>query len=204
MYVWCITRRSQCPRGLRRRSTAARLLRLWVRIPPGAWMSFYCECCVLSGKGLCDALFTRPEESYRLWCGVVCDLESSRMRRSWPALGRSATGGWGWGGVGWGEDALYILSPHSSCRLVPSGWALQRLWNNTERFNIYPVHRRSTWQFGYLLSSGRATNYDDRSIREDAKAKTGNWNPQSQCLLGGIYDSYSISGNRVSWPKCQF
>jgi hypothetical protein len=24
-----------------------------------------CECCVLSGKGLCDGLMTRPEESYR-------------------------------------------------------------------------------------------------------------------------------------------
>ena len=33
-----IVRRSQWPRGLRRRSTAARLLSLWVRIPPGAWM----------------------------------------------------------------------------------------------------------------------------------------------------------------------
>ena len=30
--------RSQWPRGLRRRSLAARLLRSWVRIPPGAWM----------------------------------------------------------------------------------------------------------------------------------------------------------------------
>ena len=30
--------RSQWPRGLRRRSTAVRLLRLWVRIPAGAWM----------------------------------------------------------------------------------------------------------------------------------------------------------------------
>ena len=29
---------SQLPRGLRRRSAAARLLRSWVRIPPGAWM----------------------------------------------------------------------------------------------------------------------------------------------------------------------
>ena len=38
----------QWPRGLRRRSTAARLLRLWVRIPPGAWMSVRCECCVWS------------------------------------------------------------------------------------------------------------------------------------------------------------
>jgi len=27
-----------------------------------------CECCVLSGRGLCDELITRPEESYRVWC----------------------------------------------------------------------------------------------------------------------------------------
>ena len=38
-----------------------------------------CECCVLSGRGLCDELITRPEESYRLYCVVVCDLETSRM-----------------------------------------------------------------------------------------------------------------------------
>jgi hypothetical protein len=50
-----------------------------------------CECCLLSGRGLCDELITRSEEYYRLWCVVVCDLETSRMRRSWPALGRSAT-----------------------------------------------------------------------------------------------------------------
>jgi len=31
---------------------------------------------VLSGRGLCDELITRPEESYRLWCVVVCDLEN--------------------------------------------------------------------------------------------------------------------------------
>jgi len=34
---------------------------------------------VLSGRGLCDELITRPEESYRLCCVVVCDLETSRM-----------------------------------------------------------------------------------------------------------------------------
>jgi hypothetical protein len=60
--------RSQWPRGLRRGSTAARLLGLWVRIPPRARMSVCCECCVLSGRGLCDGVITRPEESYRLWC----------------------------------------------------------------------------------------------------------------------------------------
>jgi hypothetical protein len=50
-----------------------------------------CNCCVLSGKEFCDELITCPEESYRLWCVVVRDLETSRMRRPWPALGRSAT-----------------------------------------------------------------------------------------------------------------
>jgi hypothetical protein len=51
-------------------------------------MSVCCECCVLSGRGLCDGLNTRPEESYRLWCIVVCDLEISWMRR--PSGGRCA------------------------------------------------------------------------------------------------------------------
>jgi hypothetical protein len=65
--------RSQWPRALRRRSSASRLLRLWVRIPPGAWMFVCCECCVLSGRRLCDGLITRPEESYRLWRVGVCN-----------------------------------------------------------------------------------------------------------------------------------
>ena len=31
---------------------------------------------MLSGRGLCDELITRPEESYRLLCVFVCDLEN--------------------------------------------------------------------------------------------------------------------------------
>jgi len=34
---------------------------------------------VLSGRGLCDELITRPEESYRLCWVVVCGLETSRL-----------------------------------------------------------------------------------------------------------------------------
>jgi len=78
--------RSQCPRGLRRRSSTVLLLRLWVRIPLGqAWMSY--ECCVLTGRGLYDELITRPEESYWQWCVVVCGLENSWIRRPWPTGG---------------------------------------------------------------------------------------------------------------------
>jgi hypothetical protein len=64
---------------LRLRPAAAHLLRSWVRIPPRALMLVCCECRVLSGRGLCDELNTRPEEFYRLWCVVVCDLETSRI-----------------------------------------------------------------------------------------------------------------------------
>ena len=42
---------------------------------------------MLSGRGLCDGPITRPEESYRLWCVVVCGLETSWMRRPWPTEG---------------------------------------------------------------------------------------------------------------------
>ena len=62
--------RSQRPRGLRRGSVASRLLRWWVRSSRGAWMPVFCDCCVLSGRGLCDELITRPEKSYWLWCVV--------------------------------------------------------------------------------------------------------------------------------------
>jgi len=49
---------------------------------------FVCrDCCVLSGRGLCNGFITRPEESYRLWRVVVCDLETSKMRRLKPATG---------------------------------------------------------------------------------------------------------------------
>jgi len=46
-----------------------------------------CECCALSGRGLCDGLITCPEESYRLWRVVVCYHETSKTRRLKPATG---------------------------------------------------------------------------------------------------------------------
>jgi hypothetical protein len=39
---------------------------------------------VLSDRGLCDELVTRPQESNRLCCVIVSDLETSWMRRPWP------------------------------------------------------------------------------------------------------------------------
>jgi hypothetical protein len=46
-----------------------------------------CECCVLSGRGLCDELITCPGESYVLWCVVVCDLENLKNEEAMTRVG---------------------------------------------------------------------------------------------------------------------
>jgi hypothetical protein len=37
---------------------------------------------VLSGSGLCEELITRLEESYRLWCVVVFNLENLKNEKA--------------------------------------------------------------------------------------------------------------------------
>ena len=81
--------RSRWSHGLRRGSATARYLWLWDWIPPVAWIFVSFDCCVLSSRGLCDELVTRPEESYRLWCVVLCDLVTWWMRRPWLTGGPS-------------------------------------------------------------------------------------------------------------------
>jgi hypothetical protein len=46
-------------------------------------MSVCCESCVSLGRGLCEELITRPEESYQLWCFVECDMKP----REWGGPG---------------------------------------------------------------------------------------------------------------------
>ena len=59
--------RYQWPRGLRRGSAAVRLLGLWVQIPPGAWVSIFSECCVLTEVSASDWLFIQRSPTE---CGV--------------------------------------------------------------------------------------------------------------------------------------
>jgi hypothetical protein len=35
-----------------------------------------CFLLVLSSRSICDGPIPRPEESYRLWCVIVCGLET--------------------------------------------------------------------------------------------------------------------------------
>jgi len=73
-------RRSHWPWGLRRGSEAARLLGQSVRIPRVSWTSVSFECCMFSGTDLCVGIFTRPDESYRLWlCVTECNFEALKV-----------------------------------------------------------------------------------------------------------------------------
>jgi hypothetical protein len=90
--LYCVGSGSKVAATFRRMSAADRVLRFGVRILPGTWIFVCCECCVLSRRGICDELITCPEESYRLWRVVRCNLGTSRIRRPWPQLGCSARG----------------------------------------------------------------------------------------------------------------
>ena len=94
--------RWQC--RLRRRSAAVRLLRLWVRIPLRAWLFVSCVCVLYKLRPL-----RRADHSFRgilpilcvcvcvyvcvcEWvCLIVCDVETSTMRRSGHKLISCAT-----------------------------------------------------------------------------------------------------------------
>jgi len=49
---------------------------------------FVCfDCCVLSGRGLCDEMITRPEKYSRLWCVIVCVLENLKNEEAMTQVG---------------------------------------------------------------------------------------------------------------------
>jgi hypothetical protein len=101
-------------------SAADLLMGLQVRIPPEASKSVCWKHCVLSGRGLYFELFSRLQESYRLWCVVVYDLETSRVKRLRLALGRSAT-------------AQFCILP-TQCIYVANK---QRFWPCTTQTDFY-------------------------------------------------------------------
>ena len=108
--IWCrcICLWTICLRHCGINISATKLFYVWPRILVLVLLPLACQGCgfefrlglgslslvnaVLSGRGLFAELIIRPEESYLQWSVVLCDLETSRMRRPWPALGRSTEG----------------------------------------------------------------------------------------------------------------
>jgi hypothetical protein len=71
-------------RGLRRGSATAHLLGLRIRIPPGALMSVFCECCQVEVPATGRSHIQRS----RTECGVSERVrETSIIVRSWPSRG---------------------------------------------------------------------------------------------------------------------
>jgi hypothetical protein len=92
---------SRWPRGLGRVSATMHLLRLWVQIPPEAWRSVCCKCCMLSGGNLCEGLITCP------WSPTICGVSLSVIYEphEWGGHSlRSAAAPWG---------GLFIVSSHA-------------------------------------------------------------------------------------------
>jgi len=76
-------------------------------------------------------MITSPEESYRLWCVVICDLETSCIRRPWPTRGCRAK-----------NNKLQGLTPKSS-EIFPHCKFL--MTNNTMR--LFPCNRMKDWSW---------------------------------------------------------
>jgi hypothetical protein len=73
------------PRVLWRGSAATRVLALRSRIPPGRWISVFCRCCVLSGRGLCVGLIARQRSPTE--CSVSERDREASIMRPWPTRG---------------------------------------------------------------------------------------------------------------------
>ena len=81
---------SQWPRGLRRRSTAARLLRLWVRMPSGTWMSVVSVvCCQVEVSATSWSLVQR---SPTVCLVSLCVIKKKQKPREWGG-GQDPLGG---------------------------------------------------------------------------------------------------------------
>ena len=168
-----IQSRSQWPRGLRRRSAAALLLRSWIRIPLGAW-TFVCrECCVLSGRGLCDELVTRPEESYRLWCVIVCDLENLKNEEAMTRDGSQCHRK---------KNSNFIKKENSQPHLMQElDWATDDLYNNRTVGDVNLIARRYHPDFLEPVTKGWHGGFENED-HEMCKSWTLRlWNTRLDC-----------------------
>jgi hypothetical protein len=122
-------------------SAATRLLGLWHRISPGAWMSLCCECCVLLGKGV-----LRADHSSR---GVLPSVECLSVivkpgQREGPGLIEAV--------VSWKEKYRNFVLKLNRYQRNPTMRFVEHkscFLNGKFRFQIWPVTRLSWQAFGH-------------------------------------------------------
>jgi hypothetical protein len=130
------------------RSAVARLLGLRVRIPPGAWKSLPCECCVLSGRVPCVGLITVPEESYRVWCVWVW-LWSHDSEDALAHYGMLAIGGKKNTWLCFPSQLLGLIKCRFTCALQRVEWEKWRTFQSklpvSSLAKRQRVHTKSRW-----------------------------------------------------------
>jgi hypothetical protein len=153
--------RCMCVFTLRRGCKAARLLGLQIRILLGAWMPVCCKRCVLSSRGLCDGPIPCSEQSYQLWCVIVSDLETSSIRRPWPALGCCARNK----RLRWNN---FCIAPHLINEKHKKGneafKAMQRKWLRMWVTNVSVRYGRRNLILPASYATYRRVNYFDVSV----------------------------------------
>jgi len=113
----------------------------------------------LSGRGLCDELITRPEESYRLCCVVVCDLETSRM------------------GAPYIHDISHLRVNHGSdcCELCIWKWQEGLVACSLRHSPHHLLWRRETLCSGEVNGPAAPTTFDSRTSEYGVLPSTPFW-----------------------------
>jgi hypothetical protein len=83
---------------------------------------------VLSGRGLCDELITCPEESYRLWCVVVCDLENFKNKEAMTRVGSQR------------HKKIYIITYYNTTGWLASNKGQTLVQTSNAKFSLYPFN----------------------------------------------------------------
>jgi hypothetical protein len=134
------------------------------------------QCCVLSGRGLCVGLITRPEDSYRVWYFFVFE---------WTARVMSELGPYKHYTVQWLRASRnVVLNAHSNAKFRPflahvlreAIWVIQCVsveiaqcsdnamgW--TAKESLFDLRQRKGFSFPNL-QIGLGTNTDQRRPRE--------------------------------------
>jgi hypothetical protein len=118
---------------------------------------------VLSGRGLCDELNIHAEESYRLWCVVMCDLETWRMRKPWPMTCVESQGHRK-KKVGWFIGTEFCVIPSKATGLTEKGYPTKNIWVSFSLPSfclnslVRDVSCTYTWTNQYLHLLGRISN----------------------------------------------
>jgi len=105
----------------------------------------------VAGRGLCDGLITRPEESYRLWRVVMCNQETSKTRRLKPTTGL------------WKMQPQWVVTPgkqttiyglkSKSCAAFSRHWSVMVIVGSCNNRGF--LEHRNLQTLHYMPSNGR-------------------------------------------------